>query len=927
MDAQNTVEIKKISEWNRLANVNFQGVFLNLFDLTKAIINLSPLDTIEAGLKLVMGVGSKEKDELDRRAYVLVFGAIRRAMHHLVSENRDLFFRYTGEINDAGTFQDFIDRLCERLDAKELKIDPRFFSHPDQFPGIDIMKPAFEEWMVTLRIPKVDAQHISSRLRFAFVVKLNEVWKAEEAYFSPLFEQTEERFKTDRARGRYLYNQAQIQKWSERMFDESFGLDAVYVPLNGCHPMPDEDKKYAGKHKVVDAETHIWTWLNSPKNGQMDFSTMILRGGPGSGKSSLMKKIAKRLAEESIRPFYFIPLQWFDLDRGIEEGIKGIIKTDEFLEEEDPFDNQAQGEQCNPIFIFDGLDELSRAGTLGMELAKDFVFKLKSMVGAYNSRASWNIRILLTGRDFVIQQVAEPTYKTGEQILELLPYQFVDTYDSISHKEDWAQYEFFDQNNHLDQDKRLEWWNKFHVAKGTGVSGVPKQILDNAYKTLSGQPLLSYLLARSWSAGGLEEGRAANINLVYESLIDSLRTREWGGNHGHKYTLLEKDEFFILLEELAMTAWHSGDVRTTDLKSFEKRCQDLSIGHLLESFDVGQGVNASKLVVAIFARGKGKDKEGVQLVEFTHKSIGEFLVARRLVSIAVNHGRNFQEEDKVGRERVLIEWCRLFSKNRLDVSLAEFLMSEVDNKIKSLGGKSFEIIRGLNLMLIELYTKGIRLDNSSFFTSKIVSSCLQSASFGLLFITNSFAKQLGERMSFAGMGAIEVGKILFEHFFEFGKLLTQCLSYVQFPDNMDFAFLKWKQSKFNWHSIDFRGSQLRYANLEFICVRFICTQADLIGSDFRNMKFGFESANFSDAILDDCNFENVQMPYDFYGNTYRRASFCNANLKSATISHSSYNEDRDENGNYNSEPEIIDIHLEGDELLRMLKYWGAINVP
>jgi hypothetical protein len=742
-----TLKPKKVSEWNRLLNVKTKDIFDGLFATVKSILNLEFGDAAKSGIELITGIGDEKNDGLDRRAYVLIYGAMRQALNFLVTDAQDVFKQYSGHLNDPKAFDAFAKKLNAEFEEKDLEINFRFFTHPDQLPMVSLMRPAFEEWMQSQNIPKVDAQHIAARLRYEFVMKLNEIWRSKEEYFKPLQKEVQEHFRLPRLRGRFLYNQSLIARWSERMFDETFGLDAVYIPLNGCYPLPESDSSKSSKHLVVDAETHIWKWLFDQQVPKADFKTLVLRGGPGSGKSSLMKKVAKRLAEECDRPVYFVQLQWFRFEGGFEAGIKTVIQKVLYLsDEEDPFDKQAVGEACKPIFIFDGLDELSRSGPMGEATASDFIIKLKSTFGEYNQRAGWDVRAIVTGRDFVIQKAAEPTHAAQGQVLELLPY-FIAKRESrqLQVDEDWSRYAWHDPAQLLAADRRGEWWKRYQVAKGQSVVGIPDTIKKEEYQSLSTQPLLSYLLARAHTGKLLSDKTAANINFVYEGLVDSLRTREWGGKDGHKHTMLSKEKFFEILEEMAVTAWHHGDVRTTNLRRFEERCHHLKKTYLITGFDDANQGSSTKLVIAMFAKGKDKDRDGNDLVEFTHKSFGEYLVARRIMRLAVEVVETYAGTNRKAHELAMEEWLETCSQQEFTEYIWLFLEREVALEYKDKPQEAKNIQKILASLFSSMINDGFELRLLDEKTNLDIIRASRNAESSLLLTISAYARVSGAK--------------------------------------------------------------------------------------------------------------------------------------------------------------------------------------
>jgi hypothetical protein len=892
---------KKIAEWNRPLNVKTRDIFEGLKGVMEGILNLEVGTAAKAGMDMLLGIVNEKNDELPHRAYVLIYSAMRQAIVQLVLDSADIFRRYSGHGTNPLAFDEFVKKLDAEFEDKVLEIDIRFFSNPDQFPIVGMVQSAFIQWMETQGIPPTDASHLAARFKFEFINKLNTLWRSKEDYFKSLESHLTEKFNSQAVRGRYYYNQNLIARWSERMFDETFGLDAIYEPLNACYPLPGNASDPKQPHMVVDAESQIWTWL---QDSQAAFKTLILRGGPGSGKSSLMKRLAMRLATENTRPVYFIQLQWFEFEVGLEEALHNTLERDPYLPSGlNPFDKNAQGEERRPVFIFDGLDELSRAGEGGERSASDFISKLRSTFGEYNRRSGWDIRVIVTGRDFVVQKAAEPTHSHRGQVLILLPYQIVD--------HDWNSYVFQDPKKLLEQDKRNHWWQKYQHAKGLPLKGIPDDVDRSEYASLSCQPLLSYLLARAHMVGILSSASATNINVVYEGLISSLQDRPWAPTDGHKHIgAKEKETFFQLLEELAVTAWHNGDVRTTNLQAFEDHCRKQKIDHLLKAFDGNRQGDASKLVIAFFARGKGTDRHGRDLIEFTHKSFAEYLVARKVVRHAVGIVATYQEDRIRSKENAIQDWLDLCSRQEITPQIWEFLQQEVLLQWKNKRNEAPQ----MHLILTKIYSllinDGFEVRLLEVNNTLDILRATRIAEFGLLLVISAFARATKQRTQIHWNNQFQAIQLFTNYYWDIGPLVFQTFSYMSFPNDMSFEFIHPRKPRrfILLTSIDFTGASLRRAFINISLHRVNFCNADLSFADLSEFAASF--TDFSRANLEDANLEG------FFFNSQIHVK--NANMKNVKLKDARF-ETMDE--------EEQSISLTGDSLLKTLKMRGALNLP
>ena len=557
---------------------------------------------------------------------------------------------------------------------------------------------------------------------------------AQPDYFGQLQSKLERSPAQKRLWARHLYNQSIIADWKAPIFGESFGMEQIYVGLNGCYPNGEQD---ADRHRtpclVVDAEAHIWDWIQKAKP---KYSTMVLRGGPGSGKSSLMKKIAKRLAEDDDRHFYLIPLQHFKFPRGLTNGIKEFIANQVFLiGKEDPMDVSHRGSACRAIFIFDGLDELSRTGKSGEAAARDLVAEMKNFLSEFNAKGDdWEFRALVTGRNLVVQQAAEAQHREQGQVLELVPYHIV------SQDQEWRTYRFEDDVHRLKMDLREDLWKQYWQTKVERKTRIPDELKRDAYESLPCQPLLSYLLAQAFSRGQLDSATQENINIIYERLISAVKERKWGGEEGYQHTELPLQDFIRLLEELAITAWHSGDLRATTVTAFEKRCNNSEVKRFMREFKVASGSDATDLMVSFFTRKIGNNRDEEALIEFTHKSFGEYLVARRIVAIAATVAQDYAKDSTRDQEYALRDWLECSTCEELTAEVWAFLEREVKLRFSDRPIDAAEIQHVLTRLFSKLINQGFELKILDQETNLDIFRATSNVESSLLLVISAFAK-------------------------------------------------------------------------------------------------------------------------------------------------------------------------------------------
>jgi uncharacterized protein YjbI with pentapeptide repeats len=336
-----------------------------------------------------------------------------------------------------------------------------------------------------------------------------------------------------------------------------------------------------------------------------------------------------------------------------------------------PLETEHRGDRL--LIIFDGLDELAMQGKVGAKTAQDFVREVQRKVERLNQQTVC-VQVLIGGRELVVQ-ANEVDFRKERQILHVLPY--------LISPEDPKEY--VDAEQLLAQDQRQLWWEYYGKASGSGFTGLPPQLDRGNLNEITAQPLLNYLVALSFRRGTVEFSGKTNLNAVYDDLLKSVYARGWESNqHVAIYGIEEKD-FGRILEEIALASWH-GNGRTTTVKDIESHCNHSGLNVLLNSFQKNFQENAqasvTRLLTAFYFRCSGSDSTGEETFEFTHKSFGEYLTAKRIVRevrlIQKKLTARQSDPDEGWDEReALHRWAILCGSTTMNEYLFNFISDEV----------------------------------------------------------------------------------------------------------------------------------------------------------------------------------------------------------------------------------------------------------
>ncbi|MET0622113.1 MAG: pentapeptide repeat-containing protein [Pyrinomonadaceae bacterium] len=821
-------------------------------------------------------------------AWVLIQRSLLQAVHDLLKENEALIYRDADNpmviLSRRGLPADDPDAVTARLDLSleqgEITIDENFFRNPRTLPVLEQFKTPFRQWLELFGLNGAEADSIANRLPSYFVHALNEQWRERPEDYRCLKEAFDTPFtKAGAAEQAWQFYAALLQKQvDEPMFVEAFSLRQVYVPLRAYYSEKTAAEREArlapraaeatnAKRIVVDLEKELETWL---ANNDASDAVRIISGGPGSGKSSFTRMLAAKLAEQNARRVLFIPLHLLELSDDLEEAVRKFIR---YL---DPALTNPLAPEENVIpslIIFDGLDELAMQGKIAAELAQQFVREVRDRVERLNYRGS-RLKVLISGRELAVQSNTSD-FKRPKQVLHVLPY-FV--------PED-SRREYNDAQNLLEQDQRQKWWANYGRVSGNKCEGLPGELGRDELSEITSQPLLNYLVALSFTRGEVDLATESNLNVIYRDLLKAVYERGWAGGRNLALQGVSEDKFVRLLEEIAVAAWH-GDGRTTTVEDIKGHAESGGAVSLLSLFEEGADKGITRLLMAFYFRHAGARESGEKTFEFTHKSFGEYLTAKRVVRLLRDMReelwRHRENEDKGWNEReALVRWVRLCGPATLD----EYLFKFIENEMRLSAGSDVSQWQEMLRDLIESELRnGMPMELSKLPTFKESSRQARNAEEGLMALLHACARVRGEISNIAWPEPTSFGSLVsrlhghrvglsVEFIFGHLGLLNLERQVLRFG-NLCHADL----SKSNLRGVDLRDAHLIEARLFKADLR----NARLRGIDLRG-------ADLSGAYLGKADFQRARLRgahlcgADFFKTYFIKADLVGADLRGTDL--------------------------------------------
>ena len=814
-------------------------------------------------------------------AWLFVYRSLLQAMKNLVDEKTELE-------SDKFNFKLLQTKINEALANSSLSINKKFFEHPEKDKILGLIQPPFTQWLKDSGLSEVEAKAISQRLPIYFAVALHEEWGSRPKDYAVLQEKLDTPFTqaNERVQAWLRYSTWLQKQVEEPMFLEAFSLKQVFVPLRAYYNRKVDKQKdehledrignRQSERAVVELEVELEDWLTKAKR---DDAIRLISGGPGSGKSSLTKMFAAKMAEKGNIPVLFIPLHHFEPSDDLIDAVGKFVKFDRLLPY-NPLD--AEHREDRLLIIFDGLDELAMQGKIAEKTAQDFVGEVQRKLERFNQHKTC-VQVLISGREVVVQ-ANENAFRKEGQILYVLPY-FL--------PEDYHKNHYVDPKKLLDQDQRQLWWKRYGKASGKGYTGLPPELNQGNLTEITAQPLLNYLVALSLQRGTLKFSEETNLNAVYADLLKAIYERGWDGYQHTAIKGIEEKDFVRILEEIALASWH-GNGRTTTVKEIESHCNNSGLKNLLTRFQTGlqedSKASVTRLLTAFYFRQSGHDHSGERTFEFTHKSFGEYLTARRIVREVRLIQKKLEERqtdpDEGWDEREALQrWAILCGSSAMDEYLFNFILDEVRLEYLQTSSDVAKWQQTFCLLIGFMLEYGMPMEclnpRPGFQEENRQSRNSEDSLLAVLGIFNRLTK--------------DISKIKFPSRDAFGTLLARlqgqrtggsnpmffyCLSYLDISGCIlhvrDFNHA-------NFTGSNLKSSQLAYvhfveANLQEVNLE----RAHLYGANFQRAHL--YGANLQDANLQDANLERANLRgADLEGADLQRADLEGADLRGADL--------------------------------------------
>ena len=580
-----------------------------------------------------------------------------------------------------------VDTISKRIgrEATKLSISVDFLDYPLNLPPVVLAKETLLAWLAPpadSSIPQ-DLVNLEHRFNAALVLGLYRTIRRNEARYRPLLD-----LRKDPTGPAWqvledwrLYRACLVSEFrTAPVFDESFAVDKLYVPLNAWHSVqqePDEETKPRKLRAVVNLNDDIMSWLRGERGRNR---LRLVSGEPGSGKSSAMKALAAKLAERGNDnhpvDVLMFPLQRFQWREGIVESVGTTLNNYGDEMRHNPLDPEHLRHRQTPLLlIFDGLDELAVTAQASEAISASFLRELSTTLRSWHDRPVW---VIVTGRDAIFGNVEGPTTTLPGERFHLLSYHVREHEPGLPSREDYS-----DPNGLLLTDNREGAFRRFAEAKGQPFDDLPEMYRRDNLHDLSAQPLLNYFMLTS-APGEISDGNLAGI---YSNLFERLHARNRNvqnrpQDEGKPAAGIDQNSFDRAFEAMAVAAWRTGGTRAAsweevlaevDREDSYPRADESRLSAVFHAGRLDPGAQKPfRLAAAFFSR-----NDQATGVEFTHKSFGDYLYARRLAKEIASMADELTRSP-AAEAGMLHFWEELTSEQRMSQEVRRFLELEIE---------------------------------------------------------------------------------------------------------------------------------------------------------------------------------------------------------------------------------------------------------
>jgi hypothetical protein len=724
-------------------------------------------------------------------------------------------------------------------------IPERYLRRPLSLPMYKRLKDVFLNELPGGRSESA-SQDLSFKIDSAYVRATFEVWTKRPDYYEPIVAAVsapsaataELSLSWDAYRAQLVHEFEVKPVFGQE--ERGVSIAQLYVPLRGFWPKAeyaDAGTYYDPTDRSIQAniamiDDALAEWLSS--DSAEDWIRLI-GGGPGSGKSTTLKALARRAADLTQWRPLLIPLQRIQVERDLKEAINAF-----FTEQTDgaftlpPLGRESVEDGAPLLLIFDGLDEIAAPSEAAKDVIGTFANKLSNLHSSLQGSGSRKVKVVVSGRMPAFQVARRylcPPHDGSIEVYGFLPSRLADFE---------LEYEYEDEEDTEEEtslwsiDQRSIWWSQYARAVGENIS-VPPAFRSARLKDLTHEPLLCYLLTLAGYATEHWELAAENRNRIYGALIESVYERGWGD--GARKRLgpgrnLKRGDFNKLMETIALAAWLGGDSRVASETGFEEAVEITEAQDAWQEFSKDNGSDVTNLAMNFYLRSSEKSQRGF---EFTHKSFGEYLAARAILNVA----DDVAAEGRRKIDHVMRDWFTATSGGAVTSEMLQFMRDEVRLRLSS--SKSARVhdrvrkVKGVFQSIVKyVSTDGFPIDSSgrtwrSLETAQANAECAAWVIVNCCALAFSSIEETEDaKVNIAWNSKDELSSIL-ARAAVVGSVLPRCMSQIQAKGQT--------LRGFEIQSADFSG-----ANLQGIVVLFVTVHDS-----------SFSRANLKDARFYLCN--------------------------------------------------------------------------
>lgn len=808
-------------------------------------------------------------DPLETRLWNLLSRSLATALTITTNDIIEVTGGNQKEINNA------LSKLSSNLSDTEILIDETIWQNPRGVSFYANLSSAYFTWLLAYGLREIDAHYTTEKLGINYIFCLLDEWNSKAEYYDKLYKN----FSSPFARA------AQIERdWEKSnatlekqilspIFGKNFGIAHIYVPLAGFiakeEKLPKgntaqiQQDEYKINAHVFDVEDYCIKWVRSATS---DKSILVVSGGPGSGKSSFSKIFSAKVAREKIANVIYIPLQHFSISDHLLRSIENYLSLTGSHSITEKEISQYKGNK-KILIIFDGLDEITKSGEVAEIVAKSFFSELRTALSSLNINGCRVISIV-TGRTPIVQASRDALRARPEMEVRLL--KFFNGQNQELKRGDYD--EIFDIDDLAQRDLRPLWWKKYQKLNPSESVDMPEVFTHKDVSDLTAEPLLIFLFALSAFHKKEISQKHINRNSVYAELFKGVQERSYESSK-RSQNVLSSTEFEEVMQAIATAAWY-GDGRTATLDEVKSCCSERTLASLDKAV---RGLGMYQLIAAFYFQQAEKSNKYKQSFEFTHKSFGEYLTAKRIFREIKEVSDQLKQKNRFFTvERAVESWTVLTYKHPLTAELLRFIEDELSMHPKAVIAAIQEALaemlqyslwngpKGLPISLPNIHRLEIFSSHSEETLLAILACCARTTEniIDLNWPTTSSAKHTIQRFQ-----SIQAGELF--------SICNASLSYM----NLDYQiFCTTDLSGSNFSGSSMIGADLELSDLRLAMFRNTnLTEARLTGATL-------DDADFTSAILTNADFSNtrtIEASYNF------DISFQTASAVGADFSHSS----------------------------------------